>query len=187
MRLSEVELIRLLPAFMRGDEANAGLAAGMDTVVRQIAAKLKLLTRWDQIDSMSDAELDELAWELDIRWYDSTASLAVKRALIKSSDRVHATLGTGAAVEQMLSDYLGTGEVREFWKYAGKPFHFKVLSDNPELATNIQRFLTLLEIVERKSARLDAIQIGLTGEMQIFAGMAVYDHTHEQIPIGVDQ
>ena len=48
----------------------------------------------DKIDQLNDAELDEMAWELNIQWYDSTAPIETKRAVIRSSDRVYAKLGT---------------------------------------------------------------------------------------------
>ena len=71
MRLNETEMVKLLPAWMQQDASNQGLAAGCDTISRDAYARLKLLSRWDKIDQLSDAELDEMAWELRIEWYDS--------------------------------------------------------------------------------------------------------------------
>ena len=113
MRLSEVEMIKLLPSWMAQDGADRGLAAGCDTLSRDAFARLKLLSRWDKIDQLSEAELDEMAWELNIQWYDSTAPIETKRAVIRNSDRVYAKLGTPYAVAQIIADYFGTGEVRE--------------------------------------------------------------------------
>ena len=89
MRLSEVEMIKLLPSWMAQDGADRGLAAGCDTLSRDAFARLKLLSRWDKIDQLSEAELDEMAWELNIQWYDSTAPIETKRAVIRNSDRVY--------------------------------------------------------------------------------------------------
>ena len=108
MRLNETEMVKLLPAWMQEDGSDKGLATGCDIISRDAYARLKLLSRWDKIDQLNDAELDEMAWELNIQWYDSTAPIAVKRAVIRSSDRVYAKLGTPYAVEQIVSDYLGT-------------------------------------------------------------------------------
>lgn len=151
-------------------------------------ARLKLLSRWDKIDQLNDAELDEMAWELNVQWYDSTAPIAVKRAVIRSSDRVYAKLGTPYAVEQIVADYFGTGEVREWYQYGGQPHHFKVLSDNPSLVnSNLDLFLKLLRTVKRRSSWLDAILICLTGEMFLYSGMAVRDHTQEVHVMGSDE
>lgn len=180
MKLEQTDLLKLLPEFMRGDRANKGLAAGASAVLKDVAAKAKLLTTWSQIDSMTGEQLDELAWELNIEWYKSTADLQTKRALIKSSDKVHAKLGTKWAVEQIITDAFGEGVVREWWEYGGEPHHFKVLSTNPGLVNeHHEEFLEMLEIVKRKSAWLDAVIISLTGEMDLFAGMATHDVTFE--------
>ena len=119
MRLHETEILKLLPAWMQEDASNKGLAAGIDETTKAITARLKLLSRWDKIDRLSEAELDEMAWELNIQWYDSTASIEAKRAVIRNSDRVYSRLGTRYAVEQIVTDYFGTGEVREWYEYGG--------------------------------------------------------------------
>lgn len=188
MRLQDTEILKLLPAWVGEDGAVRGLAAGTDRTVRAIAARLRLLSRWDHLDELSERELDEMAWELNIKWYDSTASVKVKRAVIRSSDLIYATLGTRYAVEQLVTDYFGAGEVREWPEYGGKPYHFKVLSDNPSLVNeNLERFLDLLGTVKRRSAWLDAILICLTGEMSIFVGMAVRHHDIEHHVMGSDE
>lgn len=188
MRLNETEMVKLLPAWMQEDGSDKGLATGCDIISRDAYARLKLLSRWDKIDQLNDAELDEMAWELNIQWYDSTAPIAVKRAVIRSSDRVYAKLGTPYAVEQIVADYFGTGEVREWYQYGGQPHHFKVLSDNPSLVnSNLDLFLKLLRTVKRRSSWLDAILICLTGEMFLYSGMAVRDHTQEVHVMGSDE
>ena len=77
MRLNETEMVKLLPAWMQEDGSDKGLATGCDIISRDAYAGLKLLSRWDKIDQLNDAELDEFAWELNIQWYVSTAPIAV--------------------------------------------------------------------------------------------------------------
>ena len=188
MRLKEAEILKLLPSWMGQDGTVKGLAAGSDATTKAVEARLRLLSRWDRIDQLSESELDEMAWELNIQWYDSTAPIETKRAVIRNSDLVYAKLGTRYAVEQIVTDYFGTGEVREWWEYGGKPYHFKVLSDNPSLVNdNLELFLKLLGVVKRRSAWLDAILIALTGDMFLYAGMAVREHSEERHVIGTDE
>ncbi len=185
MRLSEADVLKLLPAFMRDDEAVVALASGSNKVTRQLANSIRLLSTWDHIAEMTSKELDELAWELGIEWYDSTASMEAKRSVIKESDQVYAKLGTKWAVERIVASYFGTGVVREWWEYGGEPFHFKVLSDNPELVNaHLDKFMALLQTVKRKSAWLDAILIVLTGELTVYFGMGVRDHSRERHQLG---
>lgn len=187
MKLTDADILKLLPAFMRNDDAVTALASGSNEVIRQLANSIKLLSTWDHIAEMKGKELDELAWELGIPWYDSTASDESKRSVIKQSDQVYAKLGTKWAVEQIVASHFGTGVVREWWEYGGEPFHFKVLSDNPELVNKqLDKFMALLETVKRKSAWMDAILITLTGELTVYFGMAVRDHSVEVHKLGAD-
>ncbi len=87
MKLQEAEILKLLPAWMRDDDSVKGLAEGTDEVTRALAARIKLMSRWNQIDQLDEQTLDEMAWELNIQWYDSTAPIEAKRAVIRNSDR----------------------------------------------------------------------------------------------------
>lgn len=180
MRLQDIDILKLLPAWMREDNSIQAIASGCNKITKAIEARLRLLSRWNHLDQLSESELDAMAWDLNILWYDSTAPIKTKRAVIRNSDRVYAKLGTRYAVEQITTDYFGSGKVREWYEYGGKPYHFKVLSDNPELVSkNLSFFLSMLNIVKRRSAWLDAILICLTGEMSLCMGMAVHECTRE--------
>ena len=188
MKLKDVDLVKLLPAWMQQDQSVRAIASGCNQVTKAVQARLRLLSRWNEIDRLKESELDAMAWDLNILWYDSTAPIEVKRAVIRNSDRVYAKLGTRYAVEQITADYFGGAQVREWYEYGGKPYHFKILSDNPELVnTNLSFFMGMLSIVKRRSAWLDAILICLTGEMSLYAGMAVRHHDRECYVFGSEE
>ena len=185
MKLNDIDLIKLLPQFMRDDVAVRGLSAGINEVVRDLAESLKLLSTWDYIDQLSEVELDELAWELNIQWYDTGATLEVKRNLIKNSDKVFQRLGTKWAVENIINTYFGEGHVEEWFEYGGEPGHFRVLSPNPSLNDEgLFDFLNLLNKVKRASAKLDGVIITLAGQMIMAAGMAYHETGHDTYVIG---
>lgn len=185
MKLSEIEFIRLLPRFMRDDTAVQGLAAGIDEIIPELTAAIKKLTTWDHIDELSEAELDELAWELNIPWYETGASIAIKREIVKASDQVYKRLGTKWAVENVISTYFGSGHVSEWWEYDGEPGHFQVHSSNPSLNNErFNEFLSLLEKVKRASAKLDSVVISISGELQLYTGVGLHEVSREQYTIG---
>lgn len=178
MKLSTLEFIRLLPAFMRDDAAVRGLAAGLDEIIPGLAQSLSRLTTWDRIDELSEDELDDLAWELNILWYDKSVGIDAKREIIKNSDEVYRHLGTKWAVENVINSYFGEGYLKEWFEYNGEPGHFRVYSTNPTLTNEkLIEFLNLLQKVKRASSQLDGIFITLTGEMRLSAGMAVHEVT----------
>lgn len=185
MKLSDIEFIRLLPLFMRDDLAVKGLANGIDEIVPTLAASLENLSTWDHIDDLSETELDELAWELNILWYDQGAPIDTKRDLIRNSTDVYRHLGTKWAVENVINSYFGEGYITEWFQYNGEPGHFRVYSTNPSLTSEkLAEFLNLLGKVKRASAVLDGIFITLTGQMNLSAGMALHEVSKEQYAIG---
>ena len=162
MKLSELEFIRLLPQFMRDDGAVKGLATGMDLIIPQLSQSIEYLTTWDQIDNLSEAELDDLAWELNILWYELDADIEIKRDVIKNSDRVYQHLGTKWAVENVVNSYFGNGYVKEWFEYDGQPGRFRVYTSNPDVTgIKLQSFLNLLQKVKRASAKLEAVYLEL--------------------------
>ena len=185
MKLSNIEFLRLLPQFMRDDKAVQGLAAGIDEIVPDLAASISKLSTWDRIDELSETELDELAWELNIPWYSTGATIGIKRDVIKNSDQVYRHLGTKWAVENVIKTYFGDGYITEWFEYDGEPGHFQVNSSNPSLNNErLAEFLNLLEKVKRASAKLDAIVISLSGELNLSVGVAVHEIGAERYAIG---
>ena len=185
MKLSSLEFIRLLPTFMRGDAAVQGLAAGLDEIIPGLAQSIGRLTTWDRIDELTEDELDNLAWELNILWYDKAAGIDAKREIVKSSDEVYRHLGTKWAVESVINSYFGEGYLREWFEYDGEPGHFRVYSTNATINNErLVEFLNLLYKVKRASSKLDGIYITLTGEMRLSAGIAVYEHERDTYGIG---
>lgn len=185
MKLENIEFIKLLPQFMHKDGAVQGLSVAIDNIVKKAVAPIMRLSTWDCIDELSEAELDQLAWELNILWYDTGANIGIKRELVKNSDNVYRSLGTKWAVENVIQTYFGDGYIEEWFEYSGEPGHFRVYSSNPTLTQErLEAFLNLLSKVKRASAKLDEIIITLSGEMKLSAGMAVHDTGSECYGIG---
>lgn len=188
MRLTDMEFIRLLPSFMRGDLAVLGLAHGLEEIIPDLAQSIDLLTTWNHIDELGEDELDALAWELNIFWYDKSADIDVKRNLVKNSDQVYRKLGTKWAVENVISAYFGDGYIREWNEYGGEPGYFRVFSSNPNITnTLLDQFLNILNKVKRHSSKLEGIFITLTGEMHLHAGFGVAQYSHEVYSIGATE
>lgn len=159
MKLEDVDIQKLLPLFMREDEACMGFSAALNGLLAEVAAKIQLLSRWDHIDEMTDAQLDELAWELNITWYNKTAPLEVKRQVVRESELVHSKLGTKWAVETLLGTYYGDVTVQEWWEYGGEPNHFKILSPNPSILNDEAAFMFYLNAAKRLSSWLDEVKM----------------------------
>lgn len=185
MTLQTLEFVRLLPQFMRGDLAVKGLASALDSIIPSLAQSVGRLTTWDRIDELTETELDELAWELNILWYDKSATVETKRDLVRNSDQVHRHLGTKWAVENVIRSYFGDGAIEEWFEYDGEPGHFRVVSSNPTLnAEKITEFMSILDKVKRHSSHLDSISINLALDIRLAAGAAYIESGTDTIAIG---
>ena len=185
MKLGDLDFKRLLPAFMRDDGAVTGLSLALNDIVPQLDSSIQTLSTWDSIDLLSEDELDDLAWELNILWYDTGANIDIKRDVIKNSDLVYRRLGTKWAVESVIKSYFGDGYITEWFEYGGQPGRFRVYTANPSVSEErYGEFLNLLEKVKRASAKFNGLYITLTGQMPLYAGMAVHQSGRERYEIG---
>lgn len=176
MQLEELDFLKLLPDFMKKDEADRALAKAVSEIIKDLACKIHLYSTWDKIDDMSTQELDMLAQELDIVWYDNDASKTVKRELIKQSDMIHAKLGTNWACLQVIEKYFGESRIEEWFEYGGQPGHFRITTlDQTVLSTNIKQFHSILNKVKRKSAHLDEIVL----EAESFGTVIIYTGSYD--------
>lgn len=184
MKLIDADVIRLLPQFMRGQRAVAALASACNRLIRSAAVAIPPLRVWDQLEALDNVQLDALAWELNVLWYDATAPIDTKRRLIHNSDKVYSKLGTKWAVEEVIAAYLGDAQAVEWWEYDGQPHHFKVVSNNPLIGAELEDIFTrALDIVKRKSQWLDAIVTALEAAGICYAGFAAQEITVETITI----
>lgn len=180
MKLSNCSTVELLPEFMRDDPAVSALAAAFDSEIHRFDYYSRHQSVWNQLDNLSEQELDALAEELNLPWYLFDAPIETKRRVIHDGDKVYSHLGTVYAVNEVISAYFGDGTVQEWFDYGGQPFHFRIVSNNPLISNEyLQRFLWLLEQVKRRSAQLDNIILRMREEMRLESGITTHQGNYE--------
>lgn len=159
MKVSELDFVRLLPAFMRDDEAAIALSKAMNKLINEPGGRIPSIRTWDEIDSMNEAELDELAWELDVDWYDSGGmSLKEKRETLKLAQQIKRKRGTKWAVERLISAYFGEGYVMEWYEMYGTPYTFVALTTNTHTdAHNFEKFVEAVKAAKNARSHLAGV------------------------------
>lgn len=184
MTLSNADLRRLLPVFMQDDDAVISLAEAVNELIRGPGSKVKRIREWDQFDNLTEAELDELAYEMGIDWYDPTVPIANKRATISAAKLLKDKSGTAwAIVEAVKAAYGAVPEITEWHEYdpAGTPGHFK-LEIQAQDTFDFARILRAVNFVKRASSVLDGTQLDAELSAPIFIGFAmvtVRDYTND--------
>lgn len=159
MKLTELDFVRLLPAFMRDDEAVIALSKAMNNLMGEPGKRLHTIRTWDKIDELTEAECDELAWELDIDWYDSTGmGLEEKQETIKLAQQIKRKRGTKWAVERLITAYFGEGYVMEWYEMEDTPYTFVVLTTNTNIsAENYVKFVEAAKAAKNERSHIAGI------------------------------
>lgn len=152
MKLNDLEFIKLLPQFMQEDATDQGLAEAVSYVLSEVFDDTDTLRIWDMTMSLNEKQCDELAWELDIAWYDSVADLDVKRQVLYDAISVKKKLGTVSAITNVISAYFESGYVSEWQEFDGQPFTFSVMTEN-EAVTSEQFEKMTARITQSKNVR----------------------------------
>lgn len=182
MNLENVDIIRLLPVFMRDDEAVVALSKAINELIRGPGSEIKRLREWDQIDNMSAAELDEMAWEMSLEWYDPTVGIESKRATLKAARALKEKAGTKwAVVEAVRAAYGVAPEISEWFEYNGTPDHFRVKL-NAAGSFDFDRIMRAINYVKRASAKLDEVELATTEHQNLYVGMTVVSVMTIEVP-----
>jgi len=180
INIADVKLVDILPHSIKHDASVIAAAGALDNLNNQIASIIPSLFFIGNVDHVSGAWLDALAWQWQAPYYDQTLPIEQKQAIVKSSLAWHKRKGTPSAVEELVATIFGSGEVLEWWQYGGEPGYFKVLTSDPSATSDkAVEFMAAVNSVKNERSWLEAIEITVEGTMQLYFGVAT--HVGDQI------
>jgi len=124
--LSKIDLKSLLPSSIADDETVRAICDSIAGKLQMIDEKSELVLLLPRLGYLPEVLIDELAWQYHVDFYDYSASLDKKRALVREAIAWHRKKGTPAAVEAVCAAVFSSAKVYENWQYGGKPYHFQV-------------------------------------------------------------
>lgn len=161
MRIKTADILKLVPEFMRNDGAVKGLAAAVNALIREPGKRIDTIRVWDKIDELTHEQLDELACELDIDWYNSALPITAKRMLVKNSDLIHGRRGTRWAVEDLITSYFSGSEVVECYEsdaLTPLPYHFAICTSDRDVSdSELTEFMHLAKAAMPVRCRIDGV------------------------------
>ena len=129
--LQHTSLLDILPPNLLRDEQIKTAAQALDAELQKITEATKEALLLPRLDELPEAVIDFLAWQWHVDFYEPVGmDIETKRKLIKNSIAWHRIKGTPAAVEQVVSAVFDTSHVQEWFEYGGKPYHFKVITED---------------------------------------------------------
>lgn len=167
-------VLSALPQVLQEDSVTLGLATTIATELNNIVCNASLIGIYANIDKMDETLLDILAKDFKINWWRPNASIDEKRYTIKTNWYVHRHLGTKSAIQTAVANFLGKGNVEEWYEYGGEPHHFRIMdTDNKRISENLRDFLNVLSCVQRGSSVLDKITAKIQETQQLYVGLAM--------------
>ena len=129
--LQSVSLLDILPPNLLADKQIYAAAQALDDELQKITEATRNALLLPRLDELSEEVIDLLAWQWHVDFYEPVGmDIDTKRRLIKNSIAWHRIKGTPAAVEQVVSAVFDTSHVQEWFEYGGKPYHFKVITED---------------------------------------------------------
>ncbi|MDA3732029.1 phage tail protein [Niameybacter massiliensis] len=180
MELGKVSMLSLQTGSMKHDPTTCAMSKVLSDVFNAIDTEKSLIRT--QLDTLTEEILDLIAVEKNIFWYDSNSDIDIKRNIIRNCNKVFRTLGTNYAIEQVIADYFGDGQIEEWYEYDGQPYHFRVLTTNTKVTGELaDQFHKAVEAVKRKSTRLHEVLVIMSANLNLYYGFIV--HTGDKIII----
>ncbi len=124
--LTKSNLVATLPVALQKDPSAVALAEAIADLLAQRPKEIEQLLIYPVIDRLDEQLLDILAHDFKVDWWNPDYSLEEKRRTLKSSWRVHKTLGTKAAVDEAISAIYPNSGAVPWFDYGGEPYHFRL-------------------------------------------------------------
>lgn len=163
-------LEKLAPRILITTQENKEILEVLGYLIQKyILDNMKYLVFYDRIDTMSAKELDAVAEELHIDFYDYTLDIEKKREACKSSFAIHSIKGTPSAVKKVLNIFFRNSTLEQWYEYGGEPGYFKVKIDG-KVPTNMQEIAIKIEDAKKKSQHLEKIIFSSECKGILYAG-----------------
>lgn len=133
-------------------------------IKNHLIENIKYLVFLDRIKEMEEWELDYVAKELHVDYYDYTMSLEEKRKSCQEFLIIHSLKGTVGGIKKALGIFFKNSSLEEWYQYEGIPGYFRVKIDGT-VPNNLEQIKERIENVKKKSQHLEKL-IFLSGSNQ---------------------
>lgn len=172
MNIQDTKLIDIVPVFMREDRTVRGLCAAADAMFQKMIDAVHIAWWRKYIDELDADQLDEIAKQIGISWYDDGADIVSKRSVLKNYENVLAIAGTPDAVKFAVKDLFGEVEIIEWQEYNGQPYHFKMLVNAKLTEDNTRRFSSAVAGAKNVRSIMDSLETMRRSSVAMYVGGA---------------
>lgn len=159
LELKDDSLQQILPSSIARDTTVKNIVTAISEKLRFINRQSELVLLLPRLDELPETLVDELAWQYHVDFYDYTADISKKRALVRKAIAWHRFKGTPAAVEEVCTAVFKSAKVYEWWQYGGEPYHFQVrlIEEGVPDETVIDNLERAIQVMKNTRSWLDGL------------------------------
>ena len=169
MDISNLKLIDIQPKIFRNDPFAIAFCEVLEPIFQELSEDVKCVLTYGRIDDLEEEDIDRLAKQFNIDYYQLDIDLIRKRELVKTALKFHKIKGTPGAVKDLGDIIFNTpSEVEEWFNYNRPKFTFRVVIDICSLIEdNLERFCNMLYKVKNVRSHLDGVTAKLEHDVLI--------------------
>lgn len=188
-KVDDIPLKETLPDSIRKDQTVQDICDAIKKEMQAVSRAAGYCLLLPRLDELSEALLNELAWEYHVDFYDQTMPIDQKREMVRQALENHRKKGTAAVVLNVVSIILEDGRVEEWFQYGGEPYHFRVILILGPMASEdtIQKLVDTVCAVKNVRSWLDYVQFHRESEGRIYFGGANTVHKRVEITSDITQ
>ena len=188
-KVDDIPIKETLPDSIRKDRTVQDICEAIEKEMQAVNRATGYCLLLPRLDELSEALLDELAWEYHVDFYDQTLPIEQKREMVRQAIESHRKKGTAAVVRNVVSIILQDGRVEEWFQYGGEPYHFRVILIMGPMASEetIQKLVDTVYAVKNVRSWLDYVQFHRESEGRIYFGGANTVHKRVEITSDITQ
>lgn len=147
----------LAPDILKNDKKYKVILTVIDALIsKHIVANIEYLEFLERIDTMTEKEIDMVAKELSVDFYDFSMSIEEKRKACKLSFQIHSIKGTNKAIQDVLNIFYEKANILEFPEFNGDNGTFKI-EIMGTTKNNLDIMIDRVEKTKKKSQHLTGI------------------------------
>lgn len=158
MKINEVKLLDIIPENMRDDRTIKGFSAAWDYVYGQINEKLKLVSLFDNLDLLTDAQLNEVADAMQVPWFETALPRESRESIISHYEQNCFELGTVSSLKRVIKDIFDDAVIIPWYETGADQYTFKIVISNMPEDLDVDVLLKYINAVKPADAILASIE-----------------------------
>ena len=138
---------------------------------------LQSLIVWSDLERVRPQHYDYVAACIRALYYRSDLTDDQKLTAIKSAMLTYRYAGSMRAIEELLNNVFSEAEFIPWYEYGGKPYHFKVKTNETLTEDNTAYFLNMVRKVKSARDQVEIIEITRITHREVCAGTAQLSHS----------